>query len=300
MHNDSLVVFAEVVEYKSFSAASRVLYISPVAIRKHIDKLEKELGVGLFKRSSKGVILTEKGEILYAAVKRMKDIYDECLLKLKDDRKSKIRVGLSRHFLLGNTDIVFKWLFNNNNNNYQVDIVEIDKSYSFVEDNLDKLGKEVDILIGSSLKDLNKHYQQTIITSITPALLVPKTHRLANNKVLTIKDIKDSNIYVNGACSCQKINEVIQILKDNSNVVMIDKENDLTNKYQDCIKENNLLFCTNYLSMDFLDASIIPLDFAKSIPFSFVYLKTCDYEIKHFANCMKENYNRYYEQKIRD
>ena len=299
MHNDSLVVFAEVVEYKSFSAASRVLYISPVAIRKHIDKLEKELGVGLFKRSSKGVILTEKGEILYAAVKRMKDIYDECLLKLKDDRKSKIRVGLSRHFLLGNTDIVFKWLFNNNNN-YQVDIVEIDKSYSFVEDNLDKLGKEVDILIGSSLKDLNKHYQQTIITSITPALLVPKTHRLANNKVLTIKDIKDSNIYVNGACSCQKINEVIQILKDNSNVVMIDKENDLTNKYQDCIKENNLLFCTNYLSMDFLDASIIPLDFAKSIPFSFVYLKTCDYEIKHFANCMKENYNRYYEQKIRD
>ena len=298
MHNDSLVVFAKVVELKSFSATSRAFYMSPVAIRKHIDKLEKELGVSLFKRSSKGVILTEKGEILYAAVKKMQNIYDECLLKLKADRKNKIRVGLSRHFLLGNTDIVFKWLFDNNN--YQVDIVEIDESYCFVEDNLDKLGKQVDILIGSSLEILNKYYQQTIITSIKPGLLVPKTHRLANNKIITIKDIKDSNIYVNGACSCQKINEVIQILKDNSNVIMIDKENDLANKYQDCIKENNLLFCTNYLSMDFLDASIIPLDFAKPIPFSFVYLKTCDYEIKHFANCMKENYNNYYEQKIRD
>lgn len=235
---------------------------------------------------------------MYVAVKKMQEIYEGCLIKLKGDRKSKIRVGLSRHFLLGNTDIVFKWLFDNNN--YQVDIVEIDESYSFVEDNLDKLGKEVDILIGSSLKDLNKHYQQTIITLIKPGLLVPKTHRLANNKIITINDIKDSNIYVNGACSCQEINEEIQILKDNSNVVMIDKENDLADKYQDCIKENNLLFCTNYLSMDFLDASIIPLDFAKSIPFSFVYLKTCDYEIKHFANCMKENYNKYYEQKIRD
>ena len=286
------------VEYKSFSAASRVLFISPVAIRKHIDKLEKELGVNLFERSSKGVILTEKGEILYAAVKKMQNIYDECLLKLKADRKNKIRVGLSRHFLLGNTDIVFKWLFDNNN--YQVDIVEIDESYSFVEDNLDKLGKEVDILIGSSLKDLNKHYQQTIITSIKPGLLVPKTHRLANNKTITINDIKDFNIYINGVCSCQEINEVIQILKDNSNVIIIDKENDLANKYQDCIKENNLLFCTNYLSTDFIDASIIPLDFAKPVPFSFVYLKTCDYEIKHFANCMKENYNKYYEQKIRD
>ena len=298
MHNDSLVVFAKVVELKSFSAASRAFYMSPVAIRKHIDKLEKELGVSLFKRSSKGVILTEKGEILYAAVKKMQNIYDECLLKLKADRKNKIRVGLSRHFLLGNTDIVFKWLFDNNN--YQVDIVEIDESYCFVEDNLDKLGKQVDILIGSSVEELDKHYQQTIITSIKPGLLVPKTHMLANNKIITIKDIKDSNIYVNGACSCQKINEVIQLLKDNSNVVMIDKENDLANKYQDCIEENNLLFCTNYLSMDFLDASIIPLDFAKPIPFSFVYLKTCDYEIKHFANCMKENYNNYYEQKIRD
>lgn len=298
MHNDSLVVFAEVVEYKSFSAASRVLFISPVAIRKHIDKLEKELGVNLFERSSKGVILTEKGEILYVAVKKMQNIYDECLLKLKADRKNKIRVGLSRHFLLGNTDIVFKWLFDNNN--YQVDIVEIDESYCFVEDNLDKLGKQVDILIGSSVEELDRHYQQTIITSIKPGLLVPKTHRLANNKIITINDIKDSNIYVNGACSCQEINEEIQILKDNSNVVMIDKENDLADKYQDCIKENNLLFCTNYLSTDFIDASIIPLDFAKPIPFSFVYLKTCDYEIKHFANCMKENYNKYYEQKVRD
>ena len=293
MHNDSLEIFVKVVEYKSFSAASRVLYISPVAIRKHINKLEKELGVSLFKRSSKGVVLTEKGEILYDAVKKMQNIYDECLLKLKAYRKSKIRVGLSRHFLLGNTDIVFKWLFDNNN--YQVDIVEIEESYSFVEDNLDKLGKQVDFLIGSNVEDLNKHYQQTIITSIKPALLVPKTHMLANNKIITIKDIKDFNIYINGVCSCQEINEVIQILKDNSNVVMIDKENDLANKYQDCIKENNLLFCTNYLSMEFLDASIIPLDFAKPIPFSFVYLKTCDYEIKHFANCMKENYNKYYE-----
>lgn len=298
MHNDSLVVFSKVVECKSFSASSRVLYMSPVAIRKHINKLEKELGVSLFERSSKGVILTEKGEILYAAVKKMQDIYDECLLKLKADRKNKIRVGLSRHFLLGNTDIVFKWLFDNNN--YQVDIVEIDESYCFVEDNLDKLGKQVDILIGSSLEKLNKYYQQTIITSIKPGLLVPKTHRLANNKTITINDIKDFNIYINGVCSCQEINEVIQILKDNSNVIIIDKENDLANKYQDCIKENNLLFCTNYLSMDFLDASIIPLNFAKPIPFSFVYLKTCDYEIKHFANCMKENYNKYYEQKIRD
>ena len=298
MHSDSLVVFTKVVEYKSFNAASRVLYMSPVAIRKHIDKLEKELGVSLFKRSSKGVVLTEKGEILYDAVKKMQNIYDECLLKLKADRKNKIRVGLSRHFLLGNTDIVFKWLFDNNN--YQVDIVEIDESYCFVEDNLDKLGKQVDILIGSSVEELDRHYQQTIITSIKPGLLVPKTHRLANNKIITIKDIKDSNVYVNGACSCQEINEVIQILKDNSNVIMIDKENDLANMYQDCIKDNNLLFCTNYLSTDFIGASIIPLDFAKPVPFSFVYLKTCDYEIKHFANCMKENYNKYYEQKIRD
>lgn len=298
MHNDPLVVFAEVVECKSFSAASRVLFISPVAIRKHIDKLEKELSVSLFERSSKGVILTEKGEILYVAVKKMQNIYDECLLKLKADRKNKIRVGLSRHFLLGNTDIVFKWLFDNNN--YQVDIVEIDESYSFVEDNLDKLGKQVDILIGSSVEDLNKHYQQTIITLIKPGLLVPKTHMLANNKIITIKDIKDSNIYVNGVCSCQELNEVVQVLKDYSNIIMINEKNDLANKYQDCIKENNLLFCTNYLSTDFIDASIIPLDFAKPVPFSFVYLKTCDYEIKHFANCMKENYNKYYEQKIRD
>ena len=69
-----------------------------------------------------------------------------------------------------------------------------DESYCFVEDNLDKLGKQVDILIGSSVEELDRHYQQTIITSIKPGLLVPKTHRLANNKIITINDIIDSNI----------------------------------------------------------------------------------------------------------
>ena len=58
MHNDSLDIFAKVVEYKSFSATSRVLYMSPVAIRKHIDKLEKELGVSLF-RNIKQLLSTD-------------------------------------------------------------------------------------------------------------------------------------------------------------------------------------------------------------------------------------------------
>lgn len=49
MHNDSLEIFVKVVEYKSFSAASRVLYISPVAIRKHINKLEKNLVLAYLK-----------------------------------------------------------------------------------------------------------------------------------------------------------------------------------------------------------------------------------------------------------
>lgn len=48
----------------SFSEAARKSYISQSNISKNIDNLENELGVKLFYRTNKGVILTEEGNLL--------------------------------------------------------------------------------------------------------------------------------------------------------------------------------------------------------------------------------------------
>ena len=58
-------IFYIVAECGNISAAAKKLFISQPAVSKSISKLEEEFPTPLLIRSSKGVKLTETGEILY-------------------------------------------------------------------------------------------------------------------------------------------------------------------------------------------------------------------------------------------
>ncbi|MCR5825918.1 MAG: LysR family transcriptional regulator [Oscillospiraceae bacterium] len=60
-----LEYFCAVVEEGSVSAASRRLHVAQPPVSRQIALLEQELGVSLFRRGSKGMLLTEAGESLY-------------------------------------------------------------------------------------------------------------------------------------------------------------------------------------------------------------------------------------------
>lgn len=60
-----LEYFRAVAEEKSISAAARKLNIAQPPISRQIAQLESELGVELFRRGNKGMLLTEAGESLY-------------------------------------------------------------------------------------------------------------------------------------------------------------------------------------------------------------------------------------------
>ena len=62
MDYQKIKYFLTAAESKSFSEAARKCFISPQALTKQITLLEEELGVTLFVRSSKNIVLTEIGE----------------------------------------------------------------------------------------------------------------------------------------------------------------------------------------------------------------------------------------------
>lgn len=62
-------IFYAVANTGNISKAAKELYISQPAISKSIQKLEENIGVKLFDRSSRGVTLTPEGELLYTHVK---------------------------------------------------------------------------------------------------------------------------------------------------------------------------------------------------------------------------------------
>lgn len=62
-------IFLATAECGNISAAARKLFISQPAVSKAISKLESNVGIALFARVPKGVILTNEGRILYEKVK---------------------------------------------------------------------------------------------------------------------------------------------------------------------------------------------------------------------------------------
>ncbi len=68
-----LEAFCKVYELKSFSKAGRELYLSQPTISAHISTLEEELGVHLFDRLGRSILVTQAGEVLY---RNAKDIYE--------------------------------------------------------------------------------------------------------------------------------------------------------------------------------------------------------------------------------
>ncbi len=61
-----MILFAEVVEHGSFSAAARALGLTPSAVSKRIGDLEDRLGIRLLNRSTRQISLTEEGRSFHA------------------------------------------------------------------------------------------------------------------------------------------------------------------------------------------------------------------------------------------
>ncbi len=65
---DKLRVFHAVADAGSFTRASETLNLSQSAVSRQISALEESLGVSLFHRHARGLILTEQGDLLYKTV----------------------------------------------------------------------------------------------------------------------------------------------------------------------------------------------------------------------------------------
>ncbi|MFZ6640573.1 LysR family transcriptional regulator [Undibacterium sp. TC4M20W] len=65
----SIESFVRSAEAGSFSQAARNLGLTPAAVSKNVAKLESRLGIRLFQRSTRSLMLTEAGEVFLAQIK---------------------------------------------------------------------------------------------------------------------------------------------------------------------------------------------------------------------------------------
>lgn len=81
----SLKFFRQAAESLSFKVAAEKLFVSQAAVSQQIKSLEENLGVKLFRRLNREVILTEEGKQLLPFVVRGFTAFDEGFASLQDD-----------------------------------------------------------------------------------------------------------------------------------------------------------------------------------------------------------------------
>ena len=108
MNIDQLRAFHQVALTGSFTKASRILYLTQPAVSQQVRALESHLGITLFDRSNKKVILTSEGEILLAHTEKLFQQYkeiEELFGQLHNLKMGKITIGatavMGTYFLPG-------------------------------------------------------------------------------------------------------------------------------------------------------------------------------------------------------
>lgn len=105
---NQLSYFRVVARLENFRAAAEELYISQPSLSRSIDSLEKELGVLLFDRSGRGIVLTKSGRLFLEYVERILEECDIAVYKMKELSTSGGRIDIGYVFPLANYYIPHK------------------------------------------------------------------------------------------------------------------------------------------------------------------------------------------------
>lgn len=98
MYNPQLETFLRVADAGSFNKAAEEAYITATAVIKQINLLEDSLGVKLFERTHRGVILTKAGKSLYQDAKYIIQYCKDSVTRAKNamqEDNAVIRIGTS-------------------------------------------------------------------------------------------------------------------------------------------------------------------------------------------------------------
>lgn len=96
IETSQLQTLVAVTEAKSFSRAAESLHVTQSAISQSIKNLENKIGLKLFKRSGKKVVLTHEGEKLYQLAQSFLSQMEETLGEMNSDKTSMtgtVRIG---------------------------------------------------------------------------------------------------------------------------------------------------------------------------------------------------------------
>lgn len=208
----SLKCFAAVAEHLSFTTAANALYIEPSTLSKTISKLEHELKVSLFTRTSRKVKLTPAGALVLADATNIVEISDRCILKAA--AASKGLVGNLNICYCG--DVEMNLLPNVTRSfiraNQNISIQMSRYSWRQISNFASLQQMDLGITLSFGVTDLSS-FNYCVICADPFEAVLPYDHPLASKKSIDIEELKDDTfIFSNQGMSRGAFNRSMDLL----------------------------------------------------------------------------------------
>ena len=191
MYNSLLATLIAVADCGSFTKAAERLYISPTAVMKQINALEKHLDLKLLDRTATGVRLTAAGAVIDQDARFLIDYSNKSVASAKMAARAEqttFRVGTS----LLNPAKPFMDLWYRVNRyfpDYKLHLVPFEDDHDGIITELSRLGEKFDFLIGvCDSRTWLSHCNLLPLGRYRKMIAVSREHRLAQKPQIRLED----------------------------------------------------------------------------------------------------------------
>ena len=288
MYNPQLDTFIKVADAGSFNKASEELYITPSAVIKQINLLEKSLGLTLFNRTHRGLILTEAGKSLYQDAKYIISYCKDSVVRAKNAMSSGdkiIRIGSSP-----TTPAQLLMQLWPNIQSQCPDIkFEIPENAKEI---LANLGNKIDV-IGGIFDDTMLHLRKCTGLELSRepfCCAVSIHHKLAVKDKLQIEDLYGENLMLMHRGWSNYVDRLRDdIWQNHSAINIVDFDFYNMNIFNKCENTNNVLLAIKGWANVHPLLKVIPVEWEHSIPYGLLYSKNPTDTVKQFLTAAKNS-----------
>ena len=293
MYNPQLETFITVADLGSFNKAAEALYITPPAVTKQINLLEKDLGLTLFVRTHRGLSLTEAGKSLYKDAKYVIQYCKDSVERAKQAMAEKdniIRIGTSP--ITPANPIMQLWAkVQKQYPDIKLQMIPYMNSQESAREILKNLGTNIDV-VGGIFDETMLRLRQCSGMELSRQRIcaaVSLNHPLAEKELLTYDDLEGENFLMMHRGWSKYVDELRDdIWKNHPQIHVIDFDIYSVDIFNQCENSNDILLAVeNWKDVHPL-LRVIPVEWKYTMPYGILYSKEPTALVKRFLKDIRK------------
>ena len=293
MLNSNLKAFVRVAECGSFTKAAESLYLSPTAVMKQINALEKHLDLIRLERSPAGVRLTAAGEVIYQDAKFLLDYSRRSIANARQKMETDSRTFCVGTSMLNPARPFMELWYQVSREfpNYKLHLVPYEDNHEGILAEIARLGEKFDFLIG--VCDSRRWLDQCNMFPLgryPKMCAVSREHRLAGKECLELSDLYGETLMMVAEGDSGTNDFIRNDLRRNHPAIRLEDTPHFydISVFNRCAETENVLLTLECWKDVHPALVTIPVQWSYSIPYGLLYALHPREDVKRFVETVKD------------